>query len=57
MSSLNPGEMLDWSTPGRQVHVYSNLVLGFLTLDFDGICQRLVGKMKIHEIAAAVFEF
>ena len=56
MNSLNPGETLDWSKPNMQIHVNSNLVLSLLAaLDFDRICQRLVGQMSVQEIFAVVF--
>ena len=58
MNSLNPGEMLDWSKPNMQIHVNSNLVLSLLAaLDFDRICQRLVGQMSVQEIFAVVFDY
>ena len=58
MNSLNPGESLDWSTSNMQIHVNSNLVLSLLaTLDFDRICQRLVGQMSVQETFAVVFDY
>ena len=58
MNSLNPGETLDWSKPNMQIHVNSNLVLSLLAaLDFDRICQRLVGQMSVQEIFAVVFDY
>ena len=58
MNSLKFDQTLDWSTSNMQIHVNSNLVLGFLLrLDFDRTCQRLIGKMSVPEIAAVIFDF
>ena len=47
---------LDWSTPTYELHVSASLVLSvILSLDYERICSKLVGKKTFSEIFKIIF--